>query len=77
MSGKRVKFLIHTDFYWFPSSEQNSTCDYVDVMLPVLGNTSAADLTSRYKTSGKHPCTAEDRGHKDDICHSRLLLHTL
>ncbi|XP_044068918.1 uncharacterized protein si:ch211-130h14.4 isoform X2 [Siniperca chuatsi] len=39
----------------------------------MLESRCAADLMTQYKTSEKHPCTAEDRGHDNDISHSRFL----
>ncbi|XP_018515622.1 uncharacterized protein si:ch211-130h14.4 [Lates calcarifer] len=42
-----------------------------DVTKKMLESRSAADLTSQYEK--KHPCTAEERGHEDDVCCSRLL----
>ncbi|XP_056252351.1 uncharacterized protein si:ch211-130h14.4 isoform X2 [Seriola aureovittata] len=42
-----------------------------DIRKKMLESRSAADFQD--KTSEKHPCTAEERGHEDDVCHSRLL----
>ncbi|KAK2824147.1 hypothetical protein Q5P01_021322 [Channa striata] len=44
-----------------------------DVRKKMLENTSAADSTPLYETTEKHPCTAEERGHKDHVSRSRLL----
>ncbi|XP_074501464.1 uncharacterized protein LOC141773501 [Sebastes fasciatus] len=41
-----------------------------EVRIRMLESRPAADLMTQHKTSEKHPCTAEDRGHED---HSRLL----
>nr|XP_020459567.1 uncharacterized protein LOC109962309 isoform X2 [Monopterus albus] len=44
-----------------------------DIRKKMLNSRPAADLTSQLKTSDKHPCTAEERGHEDNNRHSRLL----
>ncbi|XP_040906335.1 uncharacterized protein si:ch211-130h14.4 [Toxotes jaculatrix] len=44
-----------------------------DVKKKMLESRSAANLRYWYKASEKHPCTAEERGREDGVCHSRLL----
>ncbi|XP_026165955.1 uncharacterized protein LOC113132209 isoform X2 [Mastacembelus armatus] len=44
-----------------------------DVRKMMLASRSAADLSSQDRTCEKHPCAAEDRGHRDHTCNSRLL----